>query len=191
MLSAMASQPISPHELDVSELVSAEHSLKMATTNANRTRLLRNICVASPYLESVTLRLSKILTHAFPDSEGGYLLSNAITAASIAYAESTRQHKQQEAHELAYVQALLPISLRLLDFQVFGVLTEGRTEAWQPMANTILDWAKRRRFNRIIFNRREVEVAPNVQQAIRTVLVTNLIPVDRPEEICRILDHVG
>ena len=183
---------IGPNEAAGNEFVSAEHSLKAASSAAGRSRLLKSIWFSSPYLENAARRLARMISHHYPDPRGeGSLLLNALNDAATAFAQSSETAPRQEQHEQAFLDALIKRSSNLVEYQVFGLWDNGSSEAWPTLTMPLIDWVKKRHVPRVCFVPPISEIELPQRRAGRILLATHLVPFDRAEDLCRMFEKDG
>ncbi|MCK9985434.1 MAG: hypothetical protein AzoDbin1_01906 [Azoarcus sp.] len=177
------------YEITTSQLISAEHSLQHAVALTNRTKLLRAITQqANPYLESLNLRLARLITHEFPDSHGGSLLANAIAEAADAYTRRAELGGRMEDNEYAYVEALVSRASTLADFSLHGIKRSG-SELWQPFSSPIYTWIESRDFKGLVFTRKPT-TTPGRHAAL-IFLIGHLLSFDRAALAADLLPHTS
>lgn len=183
---------IAPNEAAGNDFVSAEHSLKAASSAAGRSRLLKSIWFSSPYLDNASKRLARMISHHYPDPNGeGSLLLNALNDAAIAFAQSSETAPRQEHHEQAFLDALIKRSTHLVDLQVFGLWDDGSSEAWPTLTMPLIDWVKKRHVPRVCFVPPINDVDASQRRAGRILLATHLVQFDRAEDLCRMIEEDG
>lgn len=178
MLETVSSDLIAAAEIDSSELVSQEFSLKKAC-GGERSREIKAIFYAAPFLEETTKRLARFITHGYPDVDGGNLLANAIEDATEAYVTSSLASGQYEANEQAYLIALVARASRLVHYVPYAVRSDGTTEAWPRIDAPLIDWAKKKQAERVVFARDSDEQLSYRLPATRLILATRLLTVER------------
>lgn len=175
------------YEISADQLISAEHSLQHAVALTNRSKLIRAITLqANPYLNGLSLRLAALLTHEYPDPEGGILLANSISEAADAYAQSAERGGRMEENEYEYTSALLQRAARLADYTVHGV-AKSHSERWLPFAGTLFAWHGTRSYQTIVFTKKKTSKVEH--HATMVFLAGHLLTFERAELITRLIPH--
>jgi len=186
MLKARSSHLV-PIEVVCTQLISPEHSVQHAISVANNRRLMKSLCHASPYIEAINVRLAGLITHEFPDPDGGLLLANALEEAVAAYVHSAQHDPRMEMHEAAYLRALVSRATTLVAFTVHGLQASGLSERWMPFAQPLFEWATTKLLERLVFSRREA-VSREERCAARAMLASTLLSFDRAACMCEIVE---
>ena len=174
-----------PNEVSPDEFISAEHSIRQAVLSSPRAKMIRNIWYASPRLEQVSLRLARIITHNFPTrvmARAG-LLSEALTAASVAYEETMGIACRQEIYDESYIEVLMKTALEMLDWVVTCVDIRGQMTQWIPGETPLIDFVRRSKLQKVGFEIRSRPLPAIEYQARRLALAVAIVGVDRPSEL--------
>lgn len=175
------------YEVSADQIISAEHSLQHAVALTNRSKLIRAITLqANPYLNGLSLRLAALLTHEYPDPDGGILLANAISDAADAYAQSAESGGRMEENEYQYTSALLHRAARLADYTVHGI-EKSRSERWLPFSGTLFAWHGARSYRTIVFTKKKTSQVE--YQATMVFLAGHLLTFERAELVTRLIPH--
>lgn len=173
-------------EIAAEQLISAEHSLQHAIALTNRSKLIRAITLhANQYLNTLSLRLACLLSHEYPDPDGGLLLSNAISEAADAYAHSAEAGGRMEESEYEYTAALLDRASRLADYAVHGLGQTG-SERWLPFSETLFAWQRSKRYETIVFTKKRINKME--RKATKVLLIGHLLTFERSELVIRLIE---
>lgn len=186
MTTTISTSLLLPNATEASEFISSEHSLKVALSAEANTRQVRAIMVGSAAVRESTLRLARIISHAFPSETGDVpLLQLAVRNATAAYLEAAMELQRIELHERAYLLALHGTAVQMAGTRAYAVWDEsGNTEAWRPFEMPLVDWVKKVAPDRVTFLPVDPADSQIERKATVTMLAAHLFRMERPYEIC-------
>lgn len=152
MIETVLTDVIAEADMDATEVVSAEYSMKKALAGSDHMRAIKAIYYASPFLEETTKKLARTITHCYPDARGGGLLRHAIEEASMAYVEAAEGHDRMEEQDFAYLKVLIERAAHLVDHSAHVIKPEGTSEAWPMIEVPLIDFAKKTKAQRVVFS---------------------------------------
>lgn len=182
---AIPSRIVYPNEFDVSEIVSAEHSLRTAIARIHRTGQMKAIFLGWPNLERICKKLAGMLTHGYPSNSasGNDLLSDMIDKAVIAYELASKKATKEQDLGDAFIKAIIEESVYLTDYEVHGLYANESSELWEPLSVPLCDWARQHKMDRLVFSPRVLSTGNKEREAARLVLAGKLLSVADAERI--------
>lgn len=177
-MDTVQNRTIYPYELDAEGLISAEHSLRAALGVIQKKSTIKPIFTACPMLEDSTKKLARMLTHGYPGTIAGEnVLSQSILLAIDAYeSASTRATVESELAD-AYLVALCLEASKLVNHQVHGLWENGKSERWEHLSMPLIDWAKKKRFERLVFSPRDVSANEHERRAANWLVACQVLTV--------------
>lgn len=190
MNTTISTNMLLPNETGADQFISGEHSLKFALSAEANTRQVRAIMVGSTAVKDSTLRLARIISHAYPSaSADAPLLQLAVREATKAFLVAAAKERRIDLHERAYLLALHRAAVEMSKFRVYAVWDEsGRSEAWRPFELPLIDWVKKGSPDRITFIAAPEGDGAVERKATAAMLAANLFRMERAQEICEVLE---
>lgn len=148
---AYSTSPIAEIQAESEEIISPEHSLKVALGKINRKTSAKQIFFAWPNLEEACKRFARMLTHHYPLDKENALLPYTLQRAFEKY-ETTALNSMIETEPMAaFLNELIVCGALSINFTVYGVLMNGKTIEWRPYEYPLVDWAKKIKAAHLIF----------------------------------------
>ena len=161
-MEAVSLKKVYDYEIDRSDLVSPEHSLRVALARTGKRSYTRSIFFSWENLEIASRKLAGLVSHHYPDQSGeGYLLDKALTAACDVF-ENTVETETFTRRMALYLKTMVEVTAEgVLYWDTHGVMTGNATAAWQVGSLSIHEWVKKKAVERIVFTKR-IDKAPSV-----------------------------
>ncbi len=177
-MSSSTTRVIFPYEADCCDFVSQEKSLRTVMAKIQKTRAIKTVFSAWPNLEEAARRLARHITHLYP-AEGQFddVLSNSLAKALEAYELASQKAKKESELGDAFVRALVHEAASIINFDVYGLWEDQRSERWEFMTWPLLDWSKKRGFERIVFTPKSVLVTPKERVGVRILVAGQILTV--------------
>ena len=164
-MEAVSLKKIYEYEAVRTELVSAEHSLRISLARTGHRTYARSIFFSWPNVEAASRKLAGLISHHYPNMSGeGYLLDDVLKAACDAFASSPET--VSFTHRMAvYLKTLVDVTAsQLMYWDTHGIMGDGSTAAWQVGTSPIHDWVKRKNLERVVFSKRPAD--PSVEEQV-------------------------
>lgn len=175
-------------EIDRSQMISAEHSLQHAIAATHQSNLVKSIAnMANPYLLGVNRRLAALLTHEYPDPDGGVLLSNAIADAANAYSHLSENDGRLDDCEEVYLTMMIRRAAEMARYSVHGVFGK-KPARWVPFETDLIDWVQKETDHRkVTFALRPVSREEHISTVV--FIAARILTFDRAELIAKIVQE--
>ena len=191
-MEAVSLKRIYEYDAARSELVSAEHSLRVALARMGKRGYARSIYFSWPNLESASRKLAGLVSHHYPSKTGdSYLLDDAIKAACEAFEEAPET--ESFTHRMAsYLRTMLESTAsQIMYWETHGIMPSGETTAWQVGTSPVLEWVKRKNIERVVFSKRTEDPLPEEIEAAQIVLSSGVLTYNDLVHIARLGCGVG
>ena len=174
-MEAVSIKHVYDHEVSRNELVSPEHSLRVALARTGKRAYAKTIFFSWPNLETAARKLAATLSHHYPDLSGdGYLLDKALLAACDAFENSVETENFTRRMGL-FLNAMLKVAAdEVSAWNTHGILAKGDTLAWNLGELSIFEWIKRKSVNRIVFTTCGAQLTPEEREAARIALSSSV-----------------
>lgn len=186
-MEAISLRRVYDYEASRGEMVSAEHSLRVALARTGKRNFAKSVFFAWPNLEKASLKLAALITHHYPNRSGdGFLLDEALAAACNLYDETIETSTYSRRMAL-YLEAMLQgTANQLLAWDTHGIIASGETMAWPVGAIPILEWVKKKNLERIVFTRRADGPSQDECEAGRIALSSALLTFNDLVQVTRL-----
>lgn len=154
-MEAVSLKKLYDYEIDRSDMVSPEHSLRAALARTGKRSYARSIFFSWENLEVASRKLAGLISHHYPDPSGeGYLLDKALTAACDVF-ENTVETESFTRRMALYLKTIVDVTAEgILYWETHGVMSGNATAAWQVGNISLYEWAKKKSVERIVFTKR-------------------------------------
>lgn len=177
-METIQTRTIHPYELEGTAIISPEHSLRVALGKIQKKSTVKPIYTSCPTLEETTRKLARILTHEYPLGDGtNDVLSCSIRKAIDAYESASTTAIVESDLADAYLKALCDEAAALIGFDVHGMWESGKTERWEHLSMPLIDWAKKKRLERVVFTPRNGAINPSEHKAAKFLVACQILSV--------------
>lgn len=175
-MEAVSLKRVYDYELNRSDLVSPEQSLRVALARSGKRNFAKSIFFNWPNVETASRKLAALVTHQFPNPTGkGFLLDDALSAACDIY-ESTVETDSFTRRMGLYLKTMLEVTADgVSHWDAHGILATGETLAWPVGGMPIQEWVKRRNIERIVFTKRSIAASHAEREAARIALASDVM----------------
>ena len=162
-MEAVSLKKIYDYEAVRSELVSAEHSLRISLARTGHRTYARSIFFTWPNVEVASRKVAGLISHHYPNMSGdGYLLDDVLKAACGAFT-ATPETESFTQRMAVYLKTMVDVTAsQIMYWDTHGIMGDGSTVAWQVDASPIHDWVRRKNLDRVVFTKRPS--APSVEE---------------------------
>ena len=163
-MEAVSLKKLYDYEIDRSDLVSPEHSLRVALARTGKRSYTRSIFFSWENLEVASRKMAGLISHHYPDPSGeGYLLDKALTAACDVF-ENTVETESFTRRMALYLKTMVDVTAEgILYWETHGIMSGNTTAAWQVGSLSLHEWAKKKVVERIVFTKRS-DKAPSAAE---------------------------
>jgi len=178
MTETLHTRTVYPYELDATSLISPEHSVRIAMAKIHKKRAVKTIFSAWHNLEEATRKLARIVTHDYPsDRDGSDILSSAILRAINAYEAASTDAIDESVLADAYMRALAEEASNLVCYEVHGIWETEKSERWEHLSFPLIDWVKKKGFERLVFSPRGVLGDEGEKKAAKLLVACQILTV--------------
>lgn len=178
MTEALHTRTVYPYELEAASIISPEHSVKIAMAKIHKKRVAKTIFTAWPNLEDATRKLARIVTHDYPcDRDGVDILSAAIQKAIESYEDASTDAIEEAVLADAYMLVMAEEASNLVAYDVHGIWENEKSERWEHLSIPLIDWVKKRGFERIVFSPRGLLLDAREKKAAKMLLACQILNV--------------
>lgn len=170
-----STSPLSDYQAESDSIVSPEHSLKVALGQINRRTSAKQIFFAWPNLEEACKKLARMVTHQYPFGQESNLLQHSMQSAFTAYDASAQTCTKESAPMAAFLHELLSCAAETINFNVYGVLLNGKTLEWRPFELPLVDWLRKTKAVRLIFVPARKPPTPEEIKSARILLASHVL----------------
>jgi hypothetical protein len=175
-MEAISIKQVYDNEISRSDLVSPEHSLRVALARTGKRNYAKIIFFTWPNLETASRKLAAAVSHHYPTADGeGFLLDKALMAACDEF-ENSVETENFTRRMAKYLNAMLKVAAdEIMNWDTHGILVNGDSVVWQLGDLSMYEWVKRKSVNRIVFTKRQKSPGADECEAAQTALSSSVV----------------
>ena len=175
-MEAVSLKKLYDYEIDRSDLISPEHSLRVALARTGKRSYTRSIFFSWENLEVASRKLAGMISHHYPDPSGeGCLLDKALTAACDVF-EKTVETETFTRRMALYLKTMVDVTAEgIMYWETHGIMSGDATAAWQVGSITLYEWAKKKAVERIVFTKRSDKAPSEAEREAARIALSSCV----------------